>query len=74
MKTEKFAPEQQALVELWERHMASEFERHDQAGLLVQLGLLDAEKLPVVGAERARRLVDPTTPANRLIDRARRSA
>lgn len=42
----------------------------DQAGLLVQVGLLDASKLPVMGAEQARRLRDPAVPANELIHRA----
>jgi carboxymethylenebutenolidase len=42
----------------------------DQATLLVQIGLLDATKLPVVGAEQARVLLDPTQPRNALISRA----
>ncbi len=43
----------------------------DQASLLVQIGLLDAAKLPVSGAEQARRVLDPATvPCNRLIERA----
>lgn len=31
----------------------------DQASLLVQLGLLNEDKLPVTDAEQARRLLDP---------------
>lgn len=42
----------------------------DQASLLVQIGLLDASTLPVVGAEQARVLLDPTQPRNELITRA----
>ena len=42
----------------------------DQASLLVQVGLLDAETLPVVGAEHARKVLDPSLPANALIERA----
>src|SRR5207302_10698974 len=42
-----------------------------QASVLVQLGLLDSEKLPVVGVESARKVLDPAMPANRLIKRAR---
>lgn len=41
----------------------------DQASILVQLGVLSADKLPVCGVEQAHRLVDPSQPANGLIDR-----
>jgi carboxymethylenebutenolidase len=44
----------------------------DQACLLVQVGLLDPAKLPVVGAEQAEKLRDPTLPSNELIQRAQR--
>ena len=44
----------------------------DQASLLVQVGLLDPSELPVWGVEVAHKLVDPTQPANRLIERAER--
>ena len=39
----------------------------DQASLLVQLGLLDKDTLPVTGAEQAARLLDPDLPSNTLI-------
>jgi carboxymethylenebutenolidase len=40
----------------------------DQATALVQLGLLDPAKLPVAGAETARKLLDPTAvPSNLLM-------
>jgi carboxymethylenebutenolidase len=39
----------------------------DQAGLLVQLGLLDESRLPVVGAGQGRALVDSAVPMNELI-------
>jgi carboxymethylenebutenolidase len=42
----------------------------DQASLLAQVGLLDADTLPVVGAEHARKVLDPSLPANALIERA----
>jgi carboxymethylenebutenolidase len=42
----------------------------DQATLLVQVGLLDPARLPVAGAEQARRLLDPTQPANEMINRS----
>jgi carboxymethylenebutenolidase len=43
----------------------------DQATLLVQVGLLDPSLVPASGAEQAKRLLDPTQPANAMIDRAR---
>jgi carboxymethylenebutenolidase len=46
-----------------------QFERiyWDQASLLAQLGLIDAAKLLVSGAEQAARLLDPSLPSNTLI-------
>jgi carboxymethylenebutenolidase len=41
----------------------------DQASVLVQLGLLDPAGLPVVGAEGARSLLDPSMRLNELIYR-----
>ncbi len=42
----------------------------DQASVLVQLGLLDASKLPIAGVETAKKLADPSLPSNHLIQRA----
>jgi carboxymethylenebutenolidase len=42
----------------------------DQASVLVQIGLLDAGKLPVAGVETAAKMRDPDLPSNALIDRA----
>jgi carboxymethylenebutenolidase len=42
----------------------------DQASVLVQLGLIDGESLPVAGVESASKVLDPSLPANRLIERA----
>ena len=39
----------------------------DQASVLVQIGLLPAQGLPVAGAETARKAVDETLPSNQLI-------
>ena len=39
----------------------------DQASVLVQIGLLEPQGLPVAGAETARKAVDETLPSNRLI-------
>jgi carboxymethylenebutenolidase len=38
--------------------------------VLVQIGLLDASKLPVAGVESARKVLDHTLPANELMRRA----
>lgn len=38
----------------------------DQASVLVQVGLLDADALPVTGIEAARKLADPSLPSNTL--------
>lgn len=54
--------------------VATEHIYWDQASVLAQLGLLDADALPVVGAEAARQLLEPTGPMNELIERARRRA
>ena len=41
----------------------------DQASVLAQLGLLDADKLPVGGVASAKKALDPSLPANALIRR-----
>ena len=38
----------------------------DQASVLVQIGLIDPKGLPVVGAESARKLLDPKLPTRRM--------
>jgi carboxymethylenebutenolidase len=38
----------------------------DQAGVLVQVGLLDPAGLPVTGAESARKVLDPRLPPRRM--------
>ncbi|MCI0391488.1 MAG: dienelactone hydrolase family protein [Acidobacteria bacterium] len=42
----------------------------DQASVLAQLGLIDATQLPVAGAESAEKVLDPSLPPNRLMERA----
>ena len=42
----------------------------DQASVLVQLGLLDPSRLPVAGADTARKVLAPRLPSNDLIRRA----
>jgi carboxymethylenebutenolidase len=41
----------------------------DQASVLVQIGLLDSAKLPVVGVETARKFENPQLPSNELMRR-----
>jgi carboxymethylenebutenolidase len=38
----------------------------DQAGILVQVGLLDPKGLPVSGGESARKVLDPNRPARKM--------
>jgi len=59
-----------AIVRFREGKLAHEHIYWDQASVLVQIGLLDASKLPVAGVESARRVLDPTLPANALMRRA----
>jgi len=59
-----------AVVRFREGKLAHEHIYWDQASVLVQIGLLDASKLPVAGVESARKVLDPTLPANALMKRA----
>jgi carboxymethylenebutenolidase len=59
-----------AIVNFRAGKLASEHIYWDQASVLVQLGLLDSRTLPVAGAESAQKVLDPTLPANTLIERA----
>jgi carboxymethylenebutenolidase len=59
-----------AIVNFRDGKLASERIYWDQASVLVQLGLLDPQTLPAAGAESARKVLDPTLPANTLIERA----
>ena len=61
-----------AIVRFRNGKLAHEHIYWDQASVLVQLGLLDAGKLPITGVESARKAVDKTLPSNALIDRADR--
>lgn len=45
----------------------------DQASVLVQIGLLDPKNLPVAGAEAAKKILEPSRPANALMTRWRDS-
>jgi hypothetical protein len=59
-----------AIVSFRDGKLAHEHIYWDQASVLVQRGLIDASTLPVAGLETARKLADPTLPANQLIERA----
>ena len=59
-----------AIVRFRDGKLAHEHIYWDQASVLAQLGLIDAEKLPVGGVASARKALDPALPANTLIRRA----
>ena len=56
-----------AVVRFREGKLAHEHIYWDQASVLVQLGLLEAGTLPVVGIESARKALDPSLPSNALM-------
>ena len=49
-----------AILQFREGKMAAETLYWDQASVLVQIGLLSDENLPVAGVESARKVLDPT--------------
>jgi carboxymethylenebutenolidase len=59
-----------AIVRVRDGKLAHEHIYWDQASVLVQIGLLDPAKLPVVGIESAKKVLDPSVPANELMRRA----
>ena len=59
-----------AIVRFRDGKLAHEHIYWDQASVLVQIGLIDAAKLPVAGVESARKVLDPALPANALMNRA----
>jgi carboxymethylenebutenolidase len=59
-----------AIVRFRDGKLAHEHIYWDQASVLVQIGLLDASKLPVTGVESARKVLDPSLPASDLMKRA----
>src|SRR5258708_30314930 len=60
------------IVRFHDGKLAHEHIYWDQASVLAQLGLIDGEKLPVAGAESARKALDPSLPSNALLPRAGR--
>src|SRR5689334_2201441 len=63
-----------AIVRFRNGKLAHEHIYWDQASVLVQLGLLDSNTLPVMGVTTARKAIDPSLPSNALITRADRLA
>jgi len=61
-----------AIVRFKEGKLAHEHIYWDQASVLVQIGLLDSGKLPVMGVETAKKILDPSLPANELMKRVDR--
>jgi len=62
-----------AIVRFRDGKLAHEHIYWDQASVLVQLGLLNPQNLPVSGVESARKALDPKLPSNALINRADQS-
>ncbi len=63
-----------AIVKFADGKVAHEHIFWDQASVLVQIGLLDPQHLPVAGAETALKVVDNTRPSNELMARWATSA
>jgi len=62
-----------AIVRVRDGKLAHEHIYWDQASVLVQIGLLDPTNLPVVGVESAKKVLDPSLPANELMKRVDRT-
>jgi carboxymethylenebutenolidase len=62
-----------AIVRVRDGKLAHEHIYWDQASVLVQIGLLDPANLPVVGVESAKKVLDPSLPANELMKRVDRT-
>jgi carboxymethylenebutenolidase len=57
------------IVHFRDGKLAHEHIYWDQASVLVQLGLIDGAHLPVAGVETAAKVLDPSLPANELMNR-----
>jgi carboxymethylenebutenolidase len=58
-----------AIIRFRDGKLAHEHIYWDQASVLVQIGLLDPAKLPVAGVKSAKKVLDPSLPANELMQR-----
>ena len=63
-----------SIVKMEGEKLAHEHIYWDQGSVLAQLGLIDAEQLPVVGADGARKILDRSVPVNGLMKRLRGGA
>jgi carboxymethylenebutenolidase len=61
------------VVQFRDGKLAHEHIYWDQASVLVQLGLLDPQGLPVAGAASAAKVLDPRLPSNALMSRIGRT-
>jgi carboxymethylenebutenolidase len=59
-----------AIVSFRQDKLAHEHIYWDQSSVLVQIGLMDGDALPVVGAESAEKVLDPGLPSNKLMERS----
>jgi carboxymethylenebutenolidase len=57
-----------AIVQFQADKLVHEHIYWDQASVLVQLGLLDPDGLPIAGAETARKVLDVSLPSNTLMN------
>ena len=57
------------LVGFKDGKISSEHIYWDRASVLVQIGVLNADNLPVAGVETARKVLDPALPSNQLMSR-----
>jgi len=57
------------IVQFKDGKISSEHIYWDQASVLVQIGVLNADNLPVAGVETARKVLDPGLPSNQLMSR-----
>lgn len=60
-----------SIVKMDGEKLAHEHIYWDQGSVLAQLGLLDADALPVAGAEAAQKILDRNVPVNQLMKRLR---
>ena len=63
-----------AIVQFRDGKVAHEHIYWDQASVLVQIGRLDPQGLPVAGGQTARKVMDPQQPSNALLGDAWRSS
>jgi len=63
-----------AIVKFEEGQVAHEHIYWDQASVLVQIGLLDPQRLPVAGVETAQKVTNKELPSNQLMKRWTSSA